>query len=873
MNAAHWQLVQDLFESALALPPAERHTFLKANCADEETAELLAEMLEADNLGSSVLDQSVQHLAGGMLAQSDSSASSSVKGFGAYRLVRLLGEGGMGVVWLAERTDTEGQVAVKFLPGAWLSPARRDRFMQEVRLLAKLSHPGIACLYDAGTLRDGTPWFAMEYVDGRSFTEYCSDVKSLTMLLQLFSSVCEAVQHAHNKGVIHRDLKPSNLMVSFHGTPKLLDFGIASELDRASSPSGLTAMGMRFASPPFSAPEYIQDGAATAMSDVYSLGVILYGLLIGHPMTNSGTGTAQSATHATLAEFKPSIAVRQDATFSTSSMTDWQRSLHKISQSEWNDLDVLCLKATHSDAVQRYQSVEALIRDIQHFLRGEPLEGRPDSWSYRGSKFLRRNALAVIASTATLFVLLTMAVVFTVRLAKARNVAMVQAARADRVQQFMLGLFANSGKLADAPGSLTVEALVDRGVVEAVELKRDPTLQAELYATLAQMYTDIGRLAKAEALYSKALDIEETQPGFSIGSRVDIRLKLGRVVGEEGKQAQLKSMVAETIQLIAEKAPKDRISKLKADSEWAAILRAEGKYKEAEQLLKTIVGEQELSGAPKADLVETLIYLSGVEIFLGHYTEADLVNKELVSICENSPLFTLQMGDAIQNLGETAEVEGRYVEAEQYERQAISLATAWYGEDHIVLANKKSALAATLIDEKKYAEADALLQDVLAKEERFYPPTSMYLSKTWKSIGMLQMALGKYDAALVSFDHVQSLYRENHLSENYLVGRTYIFQGLALLGKNDLPRAEELFRTALQMLYRVRGETDIYTARAHLNLGHTLLLEKRYEEAEVNLQVACKTFKALSMEQTEFMQQGRTDLAAIHDALHQPMGA
>jgi serine/threonine-protein kinase len=412
--------------------------------------------------------------------------------------------------------------------------------MQEVRLLAKLRHAGIACLYDAGTLPDGTPWFAMEYVDGQSFAAYSSNLNSLKDLLQLFCAVCEAVQHAHGKGIIHRDLKPSNLLVESNGTPKLLDFGIASELDRASSPSGLTALGMRFASPPYSAPEYVQDGTATAMSDVYSLGVMLYERLTGDSLTTSESVTSNA--NDAITECRPSLAARSSlnshsmdrAAFTTS----WQGALAKITRSEWNDLDVLCLKATHHDPARRYPSVEALARDVQHFLRQEPLEARPDTWTYRSAKFLRRNTFAVVSAIATLCVLLAMATVFTVRLARARTEALAQAERATRVQQFMLGLFANSGKPTDAPGNLTVETLLDRGAVEVETLHQNPALQADLNRMLGDMYSDLGKPAKAETGYAQALTFAESQPGTSIASLVDLRLQLAKVFTHENKIPQ-----------------------------------------------------------------------------------------------------------------------------------------------------------------------------------------------------------------------------------------------------------------------------------------------------------------------------------------------
>jgi tetratricopeptide (TPR) repeat protein len=294
----------------------------------------------------------------------------------------------------------------------------------------------------------------------------------------------------------------------------------------------------------------------------------------------------------------------------------------------------------------------------------------------------------------------------------------------------------------------------------------------------------------------------------------------------------------------------------------------EGNYSAAEPILKAVASEQELYATSKSDRMNTLIDLSGTQIFLGHYKDSDATNERLVALCKDEPGDTPQLGDALQNLGESAEVQGRYDQAEQYERKSIRLASSWYGIDHRITANKMSSLAATLIDEKKDDEAATVLRKVMAIEERTYPPDSIYRAKTLKSVGMLQLATGHSEAALISFDRVLAIMRSHYTDDNYLIARTYIFQGMAYQQMRDDAHAEELFRKGLQMLQRVRGETDVYTALAHLKLGHTLLTQNRYNEAETQLHAACATYKALSMEQTNLMREALKDLVAVEDARH-----
>ena len=232
MDRERWDRIQALFHEALEHPAPDRRALVEARCAGDPglAAEVLA-LLAEDARDDSLLDRGLGEIVSGALA-----AAQPPRELGPYRLQEVLGEGGMGVVYLAERTDLRSLVAIKILRDAWLSPARRERFASEQRTLARLNHPSIARLYDADTLPDGTPWFAMEYGDGVSLTRYCAAQRcSIRRTIELFRAVCEAVLHAHQQAVIHRDLKPSNILVTRGGQPKLLDFGIAKQLEELDS--------------------------------------------------------------------------------------------------------------------------------------------------------------------------------------------------------------------------------------------------------------------------------------------------------------------------------------------------------------------------------------------------------------------------------------------------------------------------------------------------------------------------------------------------------------------------------------------------------------------------------------------------------------
>ena len=272
MNASRWERVQTLFHLAADLPEADRRAYVEAECTDDPSiANEVLSMLDEDRRASSVLDRDVSHLARAML-DAPTAPVLPTEQFGPYHVTSVLGEGGMGVVYLAERSDLGSTAAIKILRDAWLSPARRERFAAEQRTLAQLNHPSIARLYDADTLADGTPWFVMEYVEGKPLTAYCdTHASGIRERLVLFREVCEAVQHAHRHAIIHRDLKPSNILVTTDGSVKLLDFGIAKQLESLEG-ADITRTGLRPMTPAYAAPEQVQAGRLGMHTDVYSLG-------------------------------------------------------------------------------------------------------------------------------------------------------------------------------------------------------------------------------------------------------------------------------------------------------------------------------------------------------------------------------------------------------------------------------------------------------------------------------------------------------------------------------------------------------------------------------------------------------------------------
>ena len=357
--------MQTLFHDVADKPRREQRTSLEAACPDDPAlVEEVLGMLAADAAGHSLLDGTIGEVADSVFRPPALSSIDPAQ-FHPYRIVRTLGEGGMGVVFLAEREDVGMQVAIKVLRDAWASPGRRQRFADEQRTLAGFNHPNIARLYDARTLGDGTPWFVMEYVDGVPLTEFCTTRQSsIEERLNLFLGVCEAVRYAHERGVIHRDLKPSNILIARDASVRLVDFGIAKPIDPTTGRSRTTIPIM---TPAYAAPEQLRGQSAAVTTDIYSLGVILYELLTGRlPFLWPDPSVAGFTPSRVVT--KPSIAARENEAQVTGALA--------ASASAWRDLDELCLTAMNEDAAARYQSVDALVRDLRHVLDAEPIEAR-----------------------------------------------------------------------------------------------------------------------------------------------------------------------------------------------------------------------------------------------------------------------------------------------------------------------------------------------------------------------------------------------------------------------------------------------------------------------------------------------------------------
>ena len=534
MSSDRWQHLEDLFHAALDRPASERDRFLAEACADDQ--ELRAEverLLKADQQASAFIDNaasSVERVAASVLPNG--------RQVGAYRVVRELGRGGMGAVYLGERADAQFdmRVAIKLIKRGMDTDAVLQRFRHERQILAALEHPNIARLLDGGTTDEGLPYFVMEYVDGQPIDEYCRAHRlSLEQRLDLFRHVCGAVSYAHQHLVVHRDIKPSNILVTADGVPKLLDFGIAKLLESGEEALTLaTEAGGQVMTPQYASPEQLRGERVTTVSDVYGLGVLLYELLAGaRPYDVIGKSQDE------IRQIVTSDVLRPSAMAARGSDDVLARRLR-------GDLDTIVLTAMRTDPTERYGSVALLADDVRRYVEGLPVIARGDSWTYRTARFIRRRKLGVAAAAAIVISLIggVIATSWQARVARAERVR-AERRFADVRRLSTSFLFEFHDAIATLPGSTKARLLVVSKALEyldslAAEAAGDRELQQELAAAYDRVgdvqgnpgAANLGDIEGAIKSYEKAEAIRKTLAADTpnpLQARVDMAVSTMRI--------------------------------------------------------------------------------------------------------------------------------------------------------------------------------------------------------------------------------------------------------------------------------------------------------------------------------------------------------
>ena len=523
MDDQLWGRVDRMFNEALLLPREKHEDFLSERCRGHpELGKIIREMLNADTEQVHFLEAPVARIGG-----EPSATLAQGQRLGHYRIQRLLGKGGMGMVYLAARDDGAFRrlVAIKLLRPGLVTGELVRRFRLERQILARLDHPHIARMYEGGVTTGGLPYFIMEYVEGDPIDRYCDRHRlGPRARIVLFQKVCAVIQFAHQNLIIHRDLKPENILVTAQGIPKLLDFGIAKLIENPGGPT--TETSLRPMTPGYASPEQFRGDPITTASDIYALGFLLYELLAGiQPYRTKGQGLAQLLrTVCEQIPVKPSAGVLEHGRGRALIDRGYgETEAKKLARFLTGDLDNIVLKALEKEPRRRYASAQQFSQDLENFLGGYSVIAHQSSFFYRASKFVVRNRLAVsagalalllfLAFTAALFVEQRRTVGERVLAEQQRDLARREGDRSRRVTEFMVDLF-NVSDPTQAAEEMTARAILDRatGQIES-DLKLDKGLRADLLSTMGRVYTNMALYDKAQPLLDEAIQVLRDHPG------------------------------------------------------------------------------------------------------------------------------------------------------------------------------------------------------------------------------------------------------------------------------------------------------------------------------------------------------------------------
>jgi serine/threonine-protein kinase len=745
-----------LLDRALALAPEARAAWLAAESVDDPELRLLVgELLAAHAAADADALLETRHALEAQFAAATGIGASQVgKAFGPYRILRELGHGGMGTVWLAERADGlfSRQVALKLLHANLATGALTERFARERVILGALNHPHIARLLDAG-FEDGQPFLALEYVEGVPLTTYC-DERGLPLRsrIELMLQVLSAVQHAHRNLVIHRDLKPSNIMVTPEGQVSLLDFGIAKLMrDGEAKETELTQLAGRALTPEYASPEQITGAPITTASDVYALGVVLYELLCGnrpYALKRDSRGALEEAILAA-DPVKPSQSAITEAIASARSTT-----VRKLSQALAGDLDTILGKALKKDPAERYATADAFLQDLQRYLAGEPVSARPDSAAYRLRKFVARNRFAV-AVAALITVALASATAISLWQARLAHeqaiVAEREAKRAQAVQAFLLDIFkTNTDTQADPlkARQTTARDLLDIGAKRVGEsLKDSPEAQLEVLGTLGSMYWQLGLDERAADMDGQAVALLKRTRGPRDREVAGALLDYAEEISATSRRGEIPAVLDEAQAIL---------DALGDQSEYRGHLLLERarlySFTDVERSLA--LAEQTLDfyqqRYPKAIKRFGALSLIALGLWLrGDYDGAETRYVELIGLINamDQPEVAATIATRL-NLAAVHADQLKLDAAERELRQILEESRRINGPSHINTVTAEARLGALLHSTYRRDEARALLADALAKTgEGTANELPHIITLVRRSYGVSMLAEGRMEEA------------------------------------------------------------------------------------------------------------------------------
>ncbi len=848
--------IAELFTAALELPESEREAFLNNTDSTQEIRSEVSRLLSAHEKAGVFLERTASREKAALVAFAEEETMSGAS-FGPYRVTRELGRGGMGVVYLAERTgeDFQQRVALKVIRGGPTTGEIYQRFVRERMILAGMEHPGVARLMDGGVTDEGIPFFAMEYVEGEPITAYCDRTNlDIEARLRLFVEVCRTVQYAHGRLVVHRDLKPTNILVTPEGKTRLLDFGIAKLLDEgAEGQETLTRQGRQAMTPEYAAPEQLRGEAITTATDVYALGVLLYRLLSGHhPFDHEKKSGYQWAEVVCNTDPQaPSVAVdRQLKPASVEKPNGKSPSLtpKRLKRRLQGDLDTVTLKALRKKPTRRYVSAEALADDLERHLQGLPVRARKATAGYRISRFIHRHRLGAMGAAlllgSLLFGLAGTAWQASVA-AEERDRAEQEAAKAEEVKDFVLSLFEASDPAESKGAEITSRELLDRGAERIdTELSDQPVLQAEMFEVIGGVNLSLAEYPQAEALFERALGLRQGMGDDPVAIALTMRLVADakQVLGKfEGAEEIYRDVLkVQQAHLGHQSSPVGRTL-----NDLGGVLTFQGNYEEAEAIYReSLMIQRQSLGEDHPDTIETNSSLGTLQSLKGDYKAAEeTFRKTLEKRRKAYGDEHLSVANEMADLATVLLHQGKYPESEELLRNSLVLSRKFLGDEHPDVGGYINNLAAVLRKQGRFADAEPLARQVLDIDRKAFGEEHLWVAMDLDNLGVIVAEQGRLQEAIILFEEGHGMFDRVVGPEHPDTAMNNLYQGRVHRYQGPFQKAERILKKSLDVFLLNPGPDSPKAASAFIELGDVYADQGDNELAQQNYE------KALAIQQ------------------------
>jgi len=836
MQPERWRQIEEVFQRALDCAPENRVAILDAACGHDAELRREVESLLASHENSEPTVPSAFHEALGVLEHRASQLDGE-KRFGPYRILRTIGRGGMGSVYLGARADDAYQklVAIKVIRLGLDTDEMIPRFRSECQILATLEHPNITRLLDAGTTDDGLPYFVMEYIEGEPIDEYCDARKlNISERLKLFQGVCAAVRYAHQNLVIHRDIKPGNVLVTKEGVPRLLDFGIAKVLAPGVAPADRTLTSLRPLTLEYASPEQVRGLAITTASDVYSLGVLLYKLLAGHRPYRLATSDVANLERAICDEEpeRPSaIVMREDtgreedkARVTPDSVSQTREGTpDRLRRRLEGDLDNIVLMALRKELQRRYASAEQFSEDISRHLGNLPVLARPDTPAYRTGKFVARHKAGVAAGALLIATMAAgiAATAWQARVAAAESKrSQIEAAKAQRINSFLQDMLSfsspafgssNPQKNPDAKVSEVVEQAARRA---DAELQDQPEVLAEMQRTIGGLYYAQGRDDQAEQILRKSLAGYTRLYGADSHETVEAANLLANVLRRKGKDTEAEALFLKDIEIerhAAQQGKLDAGTMAHVLGDYGSMLDQKGDKGAEGYLREALQYASKLSGKDRAYVAMIYNDLGDVAYRRGDLDESERLGRAALDEYRRLPAGNyVEMAGTLSNVGAILIRKGKYSEAEPFVRESLELRRKLLGNAHQDTAMRLFRVSDLLYKKGDYPGAESAARESVEVFNRAFakPTDGVYFANPLMELGLILDATGRYRDAEVYLRQALEIRTRLLPGGSQLIGTTEGALGECLTMQKRYGAAEPLLLDSYRIMKTTTNEQD-----------------------------------------------------------------